>query len=570
MAKKISYKMNIGLYFFFSSLIIIMVVTAAFYYFVKQKLYSEIIQNFQSTVFLGASGIDTDAFKRLTEKINENKLTTDSIDSIEQSDDYKKIYNYLNEIRNTKKDLFIFVYTLIPGKDETMARFVVDADVLSLKKESAPDEDISHFGLDYDISSQPVTQKALKEKENCIETQFIYDKDYKVYSMMGFAPIFDKNTGEFLGILGADISNKNIAIFLRKILVICFVIMILAIFFVIVISAVLANSISKPIILLSDTVKRFSERDFEARADFQSNIKETANLIENFNLMAVTIQDYNTYMQDLNTSYERFVPLEFLTFLSKNDIMQVKLGDQIQKDMAIMFSDIRSFSTLSESMTPKQTFDFLNSYLQRIGPIIRKNGGFIDKYLGDGLMALFPKNPDDAIIASIEMRKELAQYNRERKAQGLFEINAGIGIHTGTLMLGIIGDEKRMQGTVISDSVNLAARLDTLTKDFGVSTLITKELFNRLNFPDKYKYRFLGNTLVKGKTESIVVFEIYDADTNELIELKDTTKSDLHNALYLFNIQKYDEAKTLFSKIHSVFPNDAVASLFIEKCSDML
>ena len=87
--------MNIGLYFFFSSLIIIMVVTAAFYYFVKQKLYSEIIQNFQSTVFLGASGIDTDAFKRLTEKINENKLTTDSIDSIEQSDDYKKIYNYL-------------------------------------------------------------------------------------------------------------------------------------------------------------------------------------------------------------------------------------------------------------------------------------------------------------------------------------------------------------------------------------------------------------------------------------------------------------------------------------------
>lgn len=563
----ISYKMSIGLYFFFASLIIILLVTSAFYFFVKQKLYSEIMETFQSTVYLGAGGIDVEAFKHLREKVVDGEIGADETDAIERSSEYKIIYDYLNEIRNTKKNLFLFVYVLIPGPDDDHAKFLVDADVLSAKENQIPEDEISHFNLVYDISAQPVTKRALREHINIIDRNFVYDADYKANSMMGFAPIFDKKTGEFLGVLGADISDKNIAGFLQKILLISMIILIVALSFVILLSAILANSISRPIVHLSDTVKKYSTRDFSVRANFDTNIKEISNLIENFNLMAVTIQEYNAHMEKLNSAYERFVPLEFLTFLSKDDITQVQLGDQIQKDMVIMFSDIRSFSTLSESMTPKQTFDFLNSYLSRIGPIIRKNGGFVDKYMGDGIMAIFPGSPDDSINAAIEMRKELLAYNNERKQYGQIEIDAGIGIHTGTLMLGTIGEDKRMQGTVISDSVNLASRLESLTKEFKVSTLISKEVFNRLNFPDRYKHRFLGSTSIKGKTESVVVFEIYDADDDDLIQLKDKTNSDMQHALFLFNTNKISEAEALFMKIHSDFPSDKVTEQYIERCA---
>ncbi|MBK7301040.1 MAG: adenylate/guanylate cyclase domain-containing protein [Moraxellaceae bacterium] len=158
--------------------------------------------------------------------------------------------------------------------------------------------------------------------------------------------------------------------------------------------------------------------------------------------------------------------------------------------------------------------------MQRIGPIIRQHNGFIDKYMGDGIMALFPRTPDDAILAAIEMRKKLIDYNIERVKWRQVEINTGIGIHVGTLMLGTIGEDKRMQGTVISDAVNLASRLESMTKDFGISILISKEVFNRLESPEKYKHRFLGNTNVKGKMESIPFSKYMIATLMTSLDLK--------------------------------------------------
>jgi two-component system sensor histidine kinase ChiS len=203
-----------------------------------------------------------------------------------------------------------------------------------------------------------------------------------------------------------------------------------------------------------------------------------------------------------------------------------------------------------------------------IGPIIRQKEGFIDKYMGDGVMALFPKLPDDAIQAAIEMCKELACYNQNRANLGLVEIKSGIGIHMGTLMLGTIGEEKRMQGTVISDSVNLASRLESLTKDFGVSILISKEIFSRLEDPDRYKYRFLGNTNVKGKSESVAIFEIYDADPVDVMARKDLTKREFENAVYYFGIEDYSEAAAQFQNVLTHYPGDKASSLYLEKCRE--
>ncbi|XDD49475.1 adenylate/guanylate cyclase domain-containing protein [Leptospira sp. WS92.C1] len=227
-----------------------------------------------------------------------------------------------------------------------------------------------------------------------------------------------------------------------------------------------------------------------------------------FSAAFVSIENLSDDLTATNRSYSRFVPLEFLKFLGKKNITEIGLGDQTQKEMTILFSDIRSFTQLSEKMTPKDNFDFLNSYMGRMGPVIRKHGGFVDKYLGDGIMALFPDSPDDALEAALEMKQELDRLNESRLERKYEPIRIGIGIHTGVLMLGTIGEVERMDGTVISDAVNLASRIEGLTKEYGVDLLLSDESFRKIRNRKKYSFKELGKVSVKGKENTVGVYEV--------------------------------------------------------------
>lgn len=227
-----------------------------------------------------------------------------------------------------------------------------------------------------------------------------------------------------------------------------------------------------------------------------------------FSAAFVSIENLSADLKATNRSYSRFVPLEFLNFLGKKNITEIELGDQTQKEMTILFSDIRSFTELSEKMTPKDNFDFLNSYMGRMGPIIRKHGGFVDKYLGDGIMALFPDSPDDALEAALEMKQELDRHNQSRLERNYEPIRIGIGIHTGVLMLGTIGEVERMDGTVISDAVNLASRIEGLTKEYGVDILLSDDSFRKIRNRIKYSFKELGKVSVKGKENLVGVYQV--------------------------------------------------------------
>lgn len=208
----------------------------------------------------------------------------------------------------------------------------------------------------------------------------------------------------------------------------------------------------------------------------------------------------------LNSSLERFVPKEFLRFLNKKSLMDIQLGDHASHTMTVMFADIRDFTSLSEKLTPEENFKFINSYLNRMGPIIRDHGGFVDKYLGDGIMALFPDSPEDALEAAIDLRMELERYNHDRAKMNYQPINFGVGIHTGDLMLGTIGENRRMDGTVISDAVNLASRIENLTKKHEIGVALSKATYEMLHRPEDYLLDFLGMELVKGKQKKIAVY----------------------------------------------------------------
>lgn len=280
-------------------------------------------------------------------------------------------------------------------------------------------------------------------------------------------------------------------------------------------------------------------------------------------------QKFIDQLYELNQANARFVPRQFLQLLNKESISDVKLGDQVALFMSILFADIRNFTTLSEKMTPQENFKFINAYLSRMEPTIIENNGFIDKYIGDAIMALFSRSADDAVKAGIDMLHRLAQYNTTRTCQERPPIKIGIGINTGSLMLGTVGGYNRMDGTVIGDAVNLAARLEELTKDYGVSLVISHHTFLCLHHPVEYCFRFIDQVKVKGKSELVSVFEIFDADPPELRAGKLLTKAMFEEALFLYTMNSFRDAAKLLQDCLKITPKDRVAQIYLERCQQI-
>ncbi|MEB3232793.1 MAG: ATP-binding protein [Leptolyngbyaceae bacterium] len=260
-----------------------------------------------------------------------------------------------------------------------------------------------------------------------------------------------------------------------------------------------------------------------------------------------------------NAACDRFVPHNFLKFLGRDSILDVELGDQTEQEMTVMFADIRSFTTLSEDMSPEENFAFINDYLSHVGPIVEEFNGFIDKFIGDGLMALFPESADDAVRAAIAIQQQVTVFNHHRQRLGKPPIQVGIGLHIGDLMLGIVGSLRRMDSTVIADAVNLAARLEGLNKAYKSQILISQALLDRLQSPEQYQIRFLDNVQVKGKRQAVSVLEIYDGNTEEQRRLKQQTESLFQQALTFLMEGNVDAARAPLAEVLRLNPEDGAA-----------
>jgi len=297
---------------------------------------------------------------------------------------------------------------------------------------------------------------------------------------------------------------------------------------------------------------------------------EIGELTEGFNDMAQRIKDHIDNINALSISYFRFVPKQFIEFLGKKRIVDIQLGDQVQREMSVMFSDIRSFTELSETFTPKENFDFINHYLGYMEPVIMRNNGFIDKYIGDSIMALYSLSVNDAINAAIEMRAKLLEFNEDLKLNGKQPIDSGIGIHTGELMLGIVGGRSRIEGTVISDHVNLASRLEGLTKNYGAPIIISQDSLIRIENPGQYQFRFLDIVKVKGRKSSVNIFEILDGEKAPQRKLKLETKELFNTAIGLYRNKSFEQAMTTFTKINELNPHDKAVLIYLERCKKNL
>ncbi|MEW5780851.1 MAG: hemerythrin domain-containing protein [Pseudomonadota bacterium] len=279
-------------------------------------------------------------------------------------------------------------------------------------------------------------------------------------------------------------------------------------------------------------------------------------------------------LADLQTAYARFVPPQLIELLGKDSILDVDWGNQAEKKMTILFSDIRGFASLSERMSPQQCFDFINAYLSFMEPVVLAHGGFIDKYIGDAVMALFPSRGDDALRAALGMLAELERFNTHRASglAGLPEphpeqpIRIGIGLNSGLLMLGVIGGDKRMEVTVISDAVNLAARVETLTKTWQTPILITQHTLNSIRDPGSFSIRFIDRVRVRGKHLAQSIYEVFDADPAPLKAAKLASLDIFEDALAHYHFRRSEEARRLFAECLERTPGDAPASVYWQRC----
>jgi predicted ATPase/class 3 adenylate cyclase len=270
----------------------------------------------------------------------------------------------------------------------------------------------------------------------------------------------------------------------------------------------------------------------------------------------------------LTEAQARFIPSEFLRSLKRASIVDVTLGDSIRQEMSILFSDVRGFTSLVESMPAHEHIGFINSYLGHMEPAIIRSGGFVDSYLGDGILALFEGDPDNALHAAVSMSHELVRFNQSRGRVGRAPVEMGVGISTGPLTLGTIGGPGRIKCGVVGDPVNLASRIEALTKRFGSFLLISHETRDRLAAPDAFELRRVDHVRVQGKRVPIVLYEVLDAEPPARRDAKQRTRARFEEALLSYMDGRFDESERLFQACLASAPEDGAARHFVERCRE--
>jgi adenylate cyclase len=239
-------------------------------------------------------------------------------------------------------------------------------------------------------------------------------------------------------------------------------------------------------------------------------------------------------------------------------------------EATVLFSDIRGFTTHSEALGPQGTVAMLNEYFTLMVDVIQREGGMLDKFIGDAMMAGFgvpvphEDDGDRAVRAAIAMIGELRRWNVQRASEGRAAIDIGIGLNTDTVVSGNIGSKKRMDFTMIGDGVNLASRLESLCKQYGTHILASEFTYRKLR--GTYRAREIDLVVVKGKTRPVAIYEILDYHTDETYPRVSDALGRFRDALAKYRRREFSPAKALFEEVLGINPDDKAARMYAERC----
>ena len=260
-----------------------------------------------------------------------------------------------------------------------------------------------------------------------------------------------------------------------------------------------------------------------------------------------------------------------------DQLMAAGDGDDImggkQSVGTVLFSDVRSFTTITEELGAQGTVKLLNEYFTIMVDCITDEGGMLDKFIGDAMMCIFgtpvphEDDPDRAVRAAIRMMTDLNVFNDKRATEGKLPIDHGMGINTDSIVSGNIGSPKRMDYTVIGDGVNLAARIESACKQYGAHILISE--FTHKAVKATYRTRQVDYVIVKGKTEPVGVYEVLDFHNDDSYPNLVDALGVFNDGYRSWNEGKWDQAIKLFKNVQKINPNDKAAQLYLDRCDHM-
>jgi len=262
---------------------------------------------------------------------------------------------------------------------------------------------------------------------------------------------------------------------------------------------------------------------------------------------------------------ERFVPRQFLESLGHRDIARVRLGEYVAREMSVMFSDLREFTPLAERLGPAAMIDLLNRYFSALGRPVAETGGFIESYKGDAIMALFGPPPDRVLEAGVGMWRALEAFNAASLARGGPVLRMAVGANTGPLVLGTVGGHDRLTCSVVGDTVNVASRMEQLSRAYGARLLIAQGTFDALSDPQRWSIRMVDRIAIKGKEQPTALYEVLDAETPERRAAKEATREQLAAGMALYFDGAFARAQELFRAAMALDPEDVVPAMFAER-----
>lgn len=297
--------------------------------------------------------------------------------------------------------------------------------------------------------------------------------------------------------------------------------------------------------------------------------------------------EINDYISE---KFRLFVPEQYLNRIAPKGVESIQLGNAREEEITVLFCDIREFTTIVESQSIRETFEWLNAFFSQMGHAITAAHGFVDKFLGDAILSVFDRteyHAEDALSAAVAMLENLHEFNQDRVPRNLKKpIKVGIGIHTGLGLIGTIGSDHRMDSTVIGDVVNTAARLEELTKLYGCSILASdttiayaktrwtnseSESQNNHAFSSylpqiPYQSRWVDRVTPRGKSVVIELYEIFGTLTDALDQAKLQTLPCYNNGMQAWHEEDYSHALEYFQQVVNQNLDDSVAKLYVERC----
>lgn len=315
----------------------------------------------------------------------------------------------------------------------------------------------------------------------------------------------------------------------------------------------------KPLNKLDVTAKQIASGKKNLVFDFEG-ATEFASISNSLNEVQKNYRASDALLNKKEFEYQKFVPKQYLSYFGKTKLEQLDVGDNVTTKLCVMFCDMRSSYYSSETLSLSDNFLLIKEFIDEVTNSVNSNGGFVDKYMGDGVLAIF-NTEDEALQCANQIAKRIDYKNIV--SVGREAINFGISLNSGQCVVGVVGKQKQKQFIVVSDVVNLCSRVETLNKIFGTRVLFTKQFLS--NLKQNYNYKYVGTMEFDDATSKEPIFESLDAYEDAKRLLMQKSVAEFESGVRLYEQGELEKAKKYFIACVKSNPNDALAKLYLNK-----